>query len=75
MTLFLLLTAAGLIAVDSRGRQLTFGEEAPAFRKISLPAGKTGLEIRLFGQETTVDITKMDEFFGFLLDFGCIPHN
>lgn len=74
-TLFLLLTAVGLITVDSRGRQLTFGEDTPAFEKISLPQGKTCLEIRLFGQEKEVDITKIDDFFSFLLDFGCIPHN
>lgn len=74
-TLFLLLTAVGLITVDSRGRQLTLGEEDPAFRKIVLPEGKTCLKIHLFDWEAQVDITKIDDFFNFLLDFGCIPHN
>ncbi len=75
MSLFFLLTAGGIVAVDQQGRRLSFGDSVPAFRTVDLPGDKTALEIRLLGRETQVDITKIDKFWNFLLDFSCIPHS
>ncbi len=74
ISLFLLLTAAGLVAVDWQGRSLSFGDDDPPFRVVDGPGDKTELEVKLLGAEGRVDITKLNDFFDFLCDFGCIPH-
>ncbi len=74
LSLFLLLTAAGLLMVDYQGRRLSFGDTALPFQTADLPDGRTELHIQLLGLEKKVDITKIDKFWDFLLDFSCIPH-
>lgn len=67
-------TVAAAFTVDARGRAMTLGDRAPAFRRVEGPEGSVLLEIHAFGLEETVDFTKIDDFLNFLLDFGCIPH-
>ncbi len=74
-SLFLLLTVAGLLTVDYQGRRLSFGDSDLPFEKQDLPGGKTELQIKLLGLEKRVNITEIDKFYNFLLDFSCIPHN
>lgn len=74
ISLFLFLTAAGLVAVDCQGRRLSFGDDTPPFQTVGIGNGRTALEIRLLGAETRVDVTGIHDFLNFLLDFGCIPH-
>ncbi len=75
ISLFLLITAAGIVTVDAQGRRLTFGDDIPPLRTVSETSDKTVLEIRLLGHEGQVDVTKAEEIWKFLLDFCCIPHN
>ena len=74
-SLFLLLTVAGLLTVDYQGRRLSFGDSDLPSEKQDLPGGKTELQIKLLGLEKRVNITEIDKFYNFLLDFSCIPHN
>lgn len=74
-SLFLLLTVAGLLTVDYQGRRLSFGDSDLPFEKQDLPGGKTELQIKLLGLEKRVNITEIDKFYNFLLDFSCIPHS
>ena len=74
ISLFLLLTAAGLLAVDYQGRRLSFGDDDLPFQKTALPGGGTALQIKLMGMEKKVDITELEKFYHFLMDFSCIPH-
>lgn len=75
VSLFLLLTAAGLITVDYQGRRLSFGDDDPPFRAVDMPGGRTELEIKVLGLEKRVDITEIDKFWNLFLDFSCIPHS
>ncbi len=75
LCLFLFLTAAGIVTVDVRGRRLSFGDDTPAFRTVDAAGDRTMLEIRLLGHEGSWDVTEIDKFWKFLLDFGCIPHS
>lgn len=75
ISLFLLLTVAGIVTVDYQGRRLSFGDNDMPFQKIEVGNGKTELQIKLLGVEKRVDITEIDNFFDFLLDFSCIPHS
>ena len=74
LSLFLLLTAAGIVTVDYQGRRLSFGDNDMPFQKIEVGNGKTELQIKLLGVEKRVDITEIVNCFDFLLDFSCIPH-
>lgn len=74
ISLFLFLTAAGLLTVDCRGRSLSFGDNTPPFSAVRTIDGGTDLKIRLLGVDTSVDITEIYKFWNFLLDFSCIPH-
>ena len=74
ISLFLLLTAAGLLAVDYQGRRLSFGDNDLPFQTTAMPNGRTALQIKLMGQEGKIDITELEKFYHFLLDFSCIPH-
>ena len=74
-SLFLLLTVAGLLTVDYQGRRLSFGDSDLPFEKQDLPGGKTELQLKLLGLEKRVNITEIDKFYNFLLDFSCIPHS
>ena len=73
-SLFLLLTAAGLLAVDYQGRRLSFGDDDLPFQTTAMPNGGTALQIKVLGAEEQLDITPLKKFFDFLLDFSCIPH-
>lgn len=73
-SLFLLLTAAGLLAVDYQGRRLSFGDDDLPFQTTELPNGRTALQIKVLGAEEQIDITPLEKFYHFLLDFSCIPH-
>ncbi len=75
ISLFLLLIVAGLLMVDYQGRRLSFGDGDLPFEKKDMPGGKTEVQIKLLGLEKRVDITKIDKFCNFLLDFSCIPHS
>lgn len=75
ISLFLLLTVAGLLTVDYQGRRLSFGDNDLPFEKQDMPGGKTELQIKLLGLEKRVNITEIDKFCNFLLDFSCIPHS
>ncbi len=75
ISLFLLLTVAGLLTVDYQGRRLSFGDNDLPFEKLDMPGGKTELQIKLLGLEKRVNITEIDKFCNFLLDFSCIPHS
>ena len=74
ISLFLLLTAAGLLAVDYQGRRLSFGDDDLPFQTTELPNGRTALQIKVLGAEGEVDITGLEKIYHFLLDFSCIPH-
>ena len=74
ISLFLFLTAAGLLTVDYQGRRLSFGDDDLPFQKTALPNGGTALQIKLLGAEEQFDITPLENFYKFLLDFSCIPH-
>lgn len=74
LSLFLLLTALGIVTVDYQGRRLSFGDNTPPFHVTDKPGGGTELEIRVLGTKTELDITKFDEMWKFLCDFSCIPH-
>ncbi len=74
LSLALFLIAAGFLKVDAEGRRLSFGDDTPPFQTVDAGNGKTDLEIHLFGADRRVDITKIYDFWIFLLDFSCIPH-
>ena len=74
ISLFLLLTAAGLLTVDYQGRRLSFGDDDLPFQKTPLPGGRTALQIKVMGTEEKIDITELEKIYHFLLDFSCIPH-
>lgn len=74
-SLFVLLTLTGFVAVDYQGRRLSFGDSTPPVHVDRLENGEARLEIKAFGMEKSWDFTKVDEFFDFLCEFGCIPHN
>ncbi len=73
-SLFLLITVLGIATVDYQGRRLSFGDDTLPLHVEDRPGGGTDLEVKLLGIDKRVDITKIDEFWNFLLDFGCIPH-
>ena len=73
-SLFLLLTAAGLLTVDYQGRRLSFGDSDLPFQTTALPNGRTALQIKVLGAEGEIDITELEKIYHFLLDFSCIPH-
>ena len=73
-SLFLLLTAAGLLAVDYQGRRLSFGDDDLPFQTTAMPNGRTALQIKALGLEESIDITALEKIYHFLLDFSCIPH-
>lgn len=75
LSLSVLLAAAGLARADRACRRLSFGEDIPLLQTVSLPEDRTALRIRVFSLDSQVDITELDHFFNFLLDFSCIPHN
>lgn len=74
ITLCVLILTAGMIAVDYQGRKLSFGDDTPPF-SVHREEDRTELAIRLFGVNQELDITKIDEFWRFLCDFGCLPHS
>ncbi len=74
VSMFFLLTALGLATVDYQGRRLSFGDSTPPIHVEDKPGGGAELEIKLLGLDKRVDVTKLDEFWDFLCDFGCIPH-
>lgn len=74
VSLFVFLTAAGFLTVDYQGRKMSFGDSTPPLHVDKSADGRAELEIKAFGVEKTWDITKIDEIFDFLCDFGCIPH-
>ncbi len=75
LSLFLLLTSAGIVAVDFQGRRLSFGDDTPPARRVELPDGSTRLELRIFDWKQDIDVTKFDKLWKMFLDFSCIPHN
>lgn len=74
VTLCVLILVLGLITVDYQGRRLSFGEALPPLEKVNVPGGGTELALRVFGFEKHVDITWLEKFWDFFLDFSCIPH-
>ncbi len=75
ISLFLLMAAAGFVAVDYQGRRLSFGDSDLPLQTMDMPEGRTELKIKLFGVEKEVDITEIDKFWKLFLDFSCIPHS
>lgn len=75
ISLALLITLGGLITVDARGRQMSFGEEQPPFTVWEHQDGTADLEILLFGQNFTLDFTLFDKIWKFFCDFSCIPYH
>lgn len=74
ISLFLFLTAAGIVTVDYQGRRLSFGDDALPFQTVDLPGDRTALEIRLLGWEGSADVTQLRKIWDLFLDFSCIPH-
>ena len=74
LSLFLFLTAAGFVAVDYQGRKMSFGDSQPPFHVEETADGRAELEIKVFGMEKTMDVTKIDEIWHFVCDFSCIPY-
>lgn len=65
----------GVVTVDFRGRQLSFGDDTPPLEKITDENGSVTLRVKLLGIDTDTDITKIDRIWKLFLDFSCIPHN
>ena len=74
LSLFLLLTTAGLLTVDYQGRRLSFGDTDLPLQTAQRPGGRTALQIKAMGAEGEIDITGLEKIYHFLLDFSCIPH-
>lgn len=73
VTVFLLVTALGLVTVDYRGRKMSFGDSTPV-AEVERDVGRATLKVKAFGQERSWDVTKAQEVWEMVLDFGCIPH-
>lgn len=73
-TFFVLLVSIGFIFVDYEGRKMSFGDDTPPFQVEEQNTGTSVLEIKTMGLHTEVDVTRLDNFFDFLCEFGCIPH-
>ena len=71
--LFVFITGGGLLAVDSQGRKLSFGDDTPV-AKVERTAYGTELKVKAFGRKGTWDVTGLDRAWEFICDFGCIPH-
>ena len=74
LSLFLLMTTAGLLTVDYQGRRLSFGDTDLPLQTKALPNGRTALQVKVLGTEGEIDITGLEKIYHFLLDFSCIPH-
>ena len=74
VTLCVLILLFGLIAVDYQGRRLSFGDTELPLEKAVTADGKTQLTVRAFGLQGSFDITELEKFWNFFLDFSCIPH-
>ena len=74
VTLCILILVIGLITVDYQGRRLSFGDTAPPLEKTVAPDGGAWLAVRAFGLEGQLNITWLEKFWNFFLDFSCIPH-
>lgn len=71
--LFVFLTIAGLLTVDYQGRKLSFGDSTP-LAQVERSPEHTQLSVKAFGHEGSWDITKLDQIWEFLCEFGCLPH-
>lgn len=74
VTLCVLILVFGLITVDYQGRRLSFGDADLPLEKAVAADGKTRLTVRAFGLQGSFDITELEKFWHFFLDFSCIPH-
>lgn len=75
LSLFVFLTLAGCVVVDTQGRKLSFGDDQPPFQVERLPGDRAQLEIKLFGTETSLDFTQADHILDIVRDFFCLPHS
>lgn len=73
LSLFVFMTAAGLLAVDYQGRKLSFGDSTPPV-SLDRQAQPPQLRIKAFGLEESFDAAGLDSAIDLLCDFGCIPH-
>ncbi len=73
LSLFVFMTAAGLLVVDYQGRKLSFGDSTPPVA-LDRQSDPPKLHIKAFGIEEDIDATGLDSAIDFLCDFGCIPH-
>jgi len=74
ITLLLIAFVFGLFTVDARGRQLSFGDTAPAFEVLYLPDGRALLQVNAFSLNRRFNITGPVKLWHFVADFFCIPH-
>lgn len=74
LTAVLLLAGIGAVTVDRECRRMTFGDSRPVLEKQVISPQECRLELRLFGQEKSLDISRLEKDWKFFLDFCCIPH-
>ena len=63
----------GIIIVDYRGREMSFGDERLPFEILSEESGEATLEIRLLGIDESVNFTGVKKVLDFIRDFVCLP--
>lgn len=73
LSLFVFLTVAGCVEVDAQGRRLSFGDTQPPFLVEHLPGDKARLDVKVFGMETSFDVTQADRAFQIVREFFCLP--
>ena len=75
LSLFVFLTLAGCVVVDTQGRRLSFGDDQPPFQVEHLPNDQARLDVKLFGTDTSSDFTQADRVLNMVRDFFCLPQS
>lgn len=72
-SLWVLLTVAGCVIVDYRGRRMSFGENTPPVQVERQPDGSAQLDVDLLGVEAQMDFTGPARALELLREFFCLP--
>lgn len=74
ISLAALIVMLGLLTVDARGREMSFGDDTPPLHVVKHEDGTAELEYEVMGVHGSLDFTFFDKTWDYICDFGCIPH-